>query len=262
MIHDPLTKKLRHYAELGNIDMERCVYIVQAAQDALVEHSRGGDITGLAVAMARCCGRDPDEAAFFRCAVDSLLQEKWSAKPKDSAVLTSAMDAEYQNAVRTYQDASDSTVKLREVGFEYNINGERYRWLVDHAKSATTSFFASGGNLDVYSKDCQVDIFAKALMNCCGSGDEARFFSKAVNSILVEEYNVDDKSASNISKFMLQRCIQVHSNNEVVKNNPTSVVEQKPKSSGCLVILSFVGILPLGVYATRFFLPLISLAFC
>lgn len=96
MSDEILTEKLRYYARHGNIDIERCVQIAQAANGALVEHSRDGRIPRLATAMVRCCLNNEDEAAYFRCAVDSLLQEKWGATPKDSAVLTTSMDMTYQ----------------------------------------------------------------------------------------------------------------------------------------------------------------------
>jgi len=110
MNDDILTEKLRFYAEHGNIDMARCVEIAQTAQDALVDHSLGGEMPKLAAAMVRCCGADEDEAAYFRCAVDSLLQERWGAKPKDSAVFTGLMDMAYQgiwDALRAGQADED-----------------------------------------------------------------------------------------------------------------------------------------------------------
>lgn len=99
MNKDILTDKLRDFAERGNIEMERCIEIAQAANDAIIVQSKGGDLTQMATAMLRCCGADEDEAAYFRCAVDSLLQEKWRAKPKDSAVLTGMMNMTYQGLV-------------------------------------------------------------------------------------------------------------------------------------------------------------------
>jgi len=107
MNDDILTEKLLYYSQHGNIDMERCVEIAQAANDALVEHSRGGKIPQLAAAMVRCCLNDEDEAAYFRCAVDSLLQEKWGATPKDSAVLTTSMDMTYQGIWKALGDENE-----------------------------------------------------------------------------------------------------------------------------------------------------------
>jgi|GEM_PF-3393192 len=88
-------EKLRYLADNGNIGTNRCIEIAKAADAATAEYAAKQDMNQFAAAMNHCCGKDPDEAAFYRAAVDSILQEKWRAKPKDSAVLVTSLDMAY-----------------------------------------------------------------------------------------------------------------------------------------------------------------------
>lgn len=109
MDNDILTYKLRYYADRGNIELERCVEIAQAANDAIVEQSKGKGLPEVAAAMFRCCGRDEDAAAYFRCAVDSLLQERWGANERDSAVFTVAMNSGYEEILTSVRAGHKDT---------------------------------------------------------------------------------------------------------------------------------------------------------
>ena len=134
---------------------------------------------------------------------------------------------------------------LRNHALQLGIYEERYQWIIDHVESAIASFFSNGGNLDVYSKDCKIDIFALTLMNCCDRGDEGRFFCQAVKSILQEKHAVAEETASNIANFIGQRCVQIA--------EARTTLGGKSKSSGCGGV-SAVGILcfvVLGYYVGR-----------
>jgi hypothetical protein len=94
-----LTKKLREYANMGNLYPQKCQHIADCAYAAIIEHSKTYDTMSLAEAMLRCCDVDKDEAAYFRLAVDSILEEKWGAKEQDRAVVVSLMNQVYEMAV-------------------------------------------------------------------------------------------------------------------------------------------------------------------
>lgn len=129
MKNDILTEKLRYYAERGNIEMNRCIEIAHAADAAILEHSRSREISSLSLAMVRCCGSDEDEAAYFRCAVDSLLQEKWGADAHNSAVLTGLMDMAYREILNADSaDVEEAVSEDDEEAFfdKFAILDERY----------------------------------------------------------------------------------------------------------------------------------------
>ena len=84
--------KLQLLMESGNIGRDRCLEIMGAADEAITESNNGGEIAHLGAAMARCCGADEDEKAFYRCAVDVILLEKWGAPEEDRAALIGFMN--------------------------------------------------------------------------------------------------------------------------------------------------------------------------
>ena len=102
--------KLQYYIEHGNIGRERCVQIAKAAEDAIAVHAKSLDMKELGLAMLHCCAFDPDEAAFFRAAVDFVLQEKWGANPKDKAVLIVCMDQQYAQICNALKPGSATPV--------------------------------------------------------------------------------------------------------------------------------------------------------
>lgn len=136
---------------------------------------------------------------------------------------------------------------LRADALKLNIDDERYQWIVDHVESAIASFFANGGNLDVYTPDCKIDIFALTLMNCCDRGDEAQFFCDAVESILQEKYAVAEETSFKIARFLGHRCVQLA--------DARRAVESKPKSSGCVIVtaIGMVGLSAFGYSVGRLF---------
>lgn len=136
---------------------------------------------------------------------------------------------------------------LRNHALQLGINEERYRWIVDHVESAISSFFSNGGNLDVSSSECKIDIFALTLMNSCDRGDEGRFFCQAVKSILQEKHGVGEEPASNIVNFIGQRCAQIAA--------VRSATERKPSSSGCggVAVVGMLGLAALGYYVRQIF---------
>jgi hypothetical protein len=102
--------KLQYYIEHGNIGRERCIEIAQAAEEAIAAHSKSRDMKELGLAMQHCCAFDPDEAAFFRAAVDFVLQTKWGANPKDKAVLIVCMDQQYAQICHALKPGSAAPV--------------------------------------------------------------------------------------------------------------------------------------------------------
>jgi hypothetical protein len=90
------SQRLQYLIEHGNIERDRCIQIGKAAEAAMNAHAKSRDMHELAQAMLRCCGTNPDEAAFFRAATDFVLGEKWQANPKDIAVLITCMNLQYK----------------------------------------------------------------------------------------------------------------------------------------------------------------------
>jgi hypothetical protein len=84
--------------ERGHIQRDRCSEIIEAADEAITECNNGGEIAQLGGAMARCCGTDEDEAAFYRCAVDVILLDKWGAPEEDRATIIGLMNVTYPMA--------------------------------------------------------------------------------------------------------------------------------------------------------------------
>lgn len=99
--------KLQFLIENGNIEENRCAEIIREAELALIDQSNGGEMSEFVAAMVRCCGPDEDESAFFRCALDVLLLEKWGAKERDRAGLIGLLNMGYQNVWSTLRTDDD-----------------------------------------------------------------------------------------------------------------------------------------------------------
>jgi hypothetical protein len=115
-------EKLQFMVEQGNIRRERCIEIARAAEVAIEEHSKSREMPQLAASMARCCGSDEDEAAFYCCAVDMVLAEKWGTAETDRAVFIGLLKTTYQgiwNALRDEQD-DEPFFTSNPLGLPYN----------------------------------------------------------------------------------------------------------------------------------------------
>ena len=268
MNNDILTDKLLHFAQLGNIEMDRCIEIAQAANDAIVEQSKGKGLPEVAAAMFRCCGSDEDEAAYFRCAVNSLLQERWGAKEKDRAAFTFVMNSSYEGLLKPLRTGHVNTsnrmpeVEKRDVftskirpgvakfnrlhdAVQFGISEERHQWIIEDAEAAMESY-VKGSQIDLSAQKIDLstlDALALPMLNCCNSTEEMRFFSYAVKSFLCRN-GFNEENATLTTNGMGHRAIQIA--------DTRRSMEAKKSSAGCLTVLGIVGILPLGIYGVRF----------
>ena len=77
-------EKLRSYMEHGNVDQARCIQIAKEADIATMEFSKSQDMFMFVMAAIHCCGKEEDEFAFYKAAVDEILKQRWKAAKEES----------------------------------------------------------------------------------------------------------------------------------------------------------------------------------
>lgn len=245
-----LEKKLRPDAERLKINVDRRDAIIMDAYDLYCDELlKGGglirDIDLIGERIFGECGRIRKEAEFYKCVIFQIYYTCGQADLKLAEHIATKGYLKYEQILKELLPvhANDSEYEcLIEDAEEMGLDRSKAEAIISVVRSSLAMFFHHGDQADFQKIGFHIDKIAMPFTDTCANPAEAKFFINAVEYLVYEDYGREREYAEKIAKFAGHRGVHL------------SQVKKEQSGKGCFVVLGFLGIASLGVYAAHHFL--------
>lgn len=147
------------------------------------------------------------------------------------------------------------------VWFRENVfmTAKKLQYFVEHGNISRDRCIQIGKAAEValvaFSQSRDMNELALAMLHCCAfDPDEAAFFLVAADFCMEEKWGTSTEVNAPIIVGLDQQYAQIC--NALKPGSAIPISSQRPASSsgGCLILIGFIGIVPLGYCAARLFL--------